>query len=96
MVKKSTVILAIFAMLAFGACTCWAYTVSQWPVPGIPNAVFGPGPGAFAPGDGGYGGYGPYGGYGAYGGYSGYGYPGYYGGYYGGYGRGYYGRGWGR
>ena len=44
MVKKSTVIFTIVAMLAFGACTCWGYTVSQWPVPGIPNTVFCPGP----------------------------------------------------
>ena len=44
MVKKSTVIFTILAMLAFGACTCWGYTVSQWPVPGIPNTVFCPGP----------------------------------------------------
>lgn len=44
MVKKSTVILTILALLAFGACTCWGYTVSKWPVPGIPNTVFGPDP----------------------------------------------------
>jgi len=44
MVKKSTVIFTILAMLAFGACTCWGYTVSQWPVPGIANTVFCPGP----------------------------------------------------
>ena len=42
MVKKSTIIFTILAMLAFGACTCWGYTVSQWPVPGIPNTVYGP------------------------------------------------------
>src|SRR5208283_5979 len=82
MVKKSIIILTILAMLAFGACMCWGYTVSQWPVPGIPNEVFGPG--SVMPGNGGYGGYG---GYGLYG------YPGYYGGYYGGYGTGHYGRG---
>jgi hypothetical protein len=94
MVKKSTIIFAILAMLAFGACTCWGYTVSKWPVPGIPNEVFGPG---FAvPGNGGYGGYGGYSGYGGYGGYSGYGGYGWYGypGYYGGYGGGYDGQGW--
>ena len=85
MVKKSTIIFTILAMLAFGACTCWGYTVSQWPVPGIPNTVFGTD--SVVPG---YGGYGEYGGYGGYGAYGGYGYPGYYGGY----GRGYYGRGW--
>jgi|GEM_PF-2698297 len=44
MVKKSTLIFAILALLAFGACTCWGYTVSRWPAPGIPNTVFGPGP----------------------------------------------------
>ena len=43
MVKKSTVIFAILALLAFGACACWGYTVTQWPVPGIPNTVFGAG-----------------------------------------------------
>ncbi|MGB6066794.1 MAG: hypothetical protein WBG50_18470 [Desulfomonilaceae bacterium] len=89
MVKKFTIIFAILAMLAFGACTCWGYTVSKWPAPGIPNTVYGPG--SAVPG---YGGYGGYDGYAGYGGYSGYGYPGYYGGYYGGNGRGYYGRGW--
>jgi len=88
MVKKFTVIFTILAMLAFGACTCWGYTVSQWPVPGIPNTAFGPDsvvPGHYQtnpnqiPLD--YGGW--------------YGYPaGNYGGYYGGYGRGYHGRGW--
>ena len=49
MVKKSTVIFTILALLAFGACTCWGYTVSQWPVPGIPNTVYGPGT-VFGPG----------------------------------------------
>ena len=44
MVKKSTVIFIILGLLAFGACTCWGYTVSQWPVPGIPNTSFGAGP----------------------------------------------------
>ncbi len=47
MVKRSTVILTI-AMLALGVSTCWGYTVSQWPVPGIPNAVFCPGPNTLA------------------------------------------------
>jgi len=88
MVKKSTIIFTILAMLAFGACTCWGYTVSKWPVPGIPNEVFGP-PGPVVPGNGGY-----QGGYGGYGGYGWSGYPGYYGGYQGGYGTGYYGPGW--
>jgi hypothetical protein len=49
MVKKSTIIFTILALLAFGACTCWSYTVSQWPVPGIPNTVYGPGT-VFGPG----------------------------------------------
>jgi hypothetical protein len=88
MVKKSTIVFAILAMLAFGACTCWGYTVTQWPAPGIPNTVFGPGS-AVVPGHGGYGAYGAYGGYGWHG------YPGYHGGHYGGYGMGHYGRGWG-
>ncbi len=91
MVKKSAVIFTILAILVFGACICWGYTVSQWPVPGIPNTVFGAG---LAPGHGGYGGYPGYGGYGGYPGYAGYGYPGSYGGYYGSYGPGYYGQGW--
>lgn len=95
MVKKSTVIFAMLAMLAFGACTCWAYTVSQWPVPGIPNTTFGPD--SVMPQGGYAGGYGGYGAYGYPGYYGGYGYPGsYYGGYYGGYGMGNPGRGWGR
>jgi len=95
MVKKSTIIFTILAVLAFGACTCWGYTVSKWPVPGIPNTVFGPG--SDMPGQGPYGPYGPYG-PGAYGGHGGYGYgsPGYYGGHYGGFGSDYYGPGWGR
>jgi hypothetical protein len=96
MVKKSIIFFAILAMLAFGACTCWAYTVTKWPVPGIPNTVFGPG--SDVPGPSGYGPYGPgaYGGYGGFGGYGGYGHPGYYGGYPGGFGSDYYGQSWGR
>jgi hypothetical protein len=78
MIKKSTIIFAILAILALGACTCWGYTVTQWPVPGIPNTVYGPGSAVL--GNGGYGGYGEYGVYG---------HPGYYGNY----GRGYYGLG---
>ncbi len=61
MVKKSTIIFTILAMLAFGACTCWGYTVSKWPVPGIPNKVFGPGSGGAWYRCAGYGGYGGYG-----------------------------------
>ncbi len=91
MVKKSIIMFAILAMLAFGACACWGYTVTQWPAPGIPNTVFGPGSAGL-----GNAGYGEYGAYGAYGPYGGYGYPVYYGGHYGGYGPGYNGRGWNR
>jgi hypothetical protein len=90
MVKRSTIIIAVLAMLAFGACTCWGYTVSRWPVPGIPNTVFSPAD-SVMPGSVGYGGYG-YPGY--YGGYHGGYYGGYQGGQYGGYDRGYQGRGW--
>jgi hypothetical protein len=94
MFKKSTVVFSILALLTFGACTSWAYTVSQWPAPGIPNTVYGPGSanlgsaghGAAMPGNMGYGGQGGYGVYGAQP------YPGNYGAY----GGGYYGRGWGR
>ncbi|AFM25309.1 hypothetical protein [Desulfomonile tiedjei] len=88
MIKKSIMIFAVLAMLAFGACTCWAYTASKWPVPGIPNTVFGPG--SAMPGNTAYGAYGGYDGYGGYGSYGWYGYPGHYGAH----GRGYYGRGW--
>jgi hypothetical protein len=85
MVKKCTVIFSILAMMAFGAYTCWGYTATKWPVPGIPNTVYGPG--SAMPGNIGYGGYSGYGEYGWYG------YPGNYGGQYGGYGRGNYGYG---
>ena len=88
MAKKSTLIFTILAMLAFGACTCWGYTVSQWPVPGIPNTVYGTG--LAGPGQGGYDMYGGSAGYGQYGWY---GYPGYYGQGFGAYGPGYHGRG---
>lgn len=40
MVKKTAVILGILAMLAIGCGISWGYTVSKWPVPGIPNAVY--------------------------------------------------------
>lgn len=40
MVKKTAVILGILAMLAVGAGMSWGYTVSKWPVPGIPNTTF--------------------------------------------------------
>jgi len=43
MVRKSAVIFGILAMLAVGASMSWGYTVTQWPVPGIPNEVFCPG-----------------------------------------------------
>jgi len=49
MVKKTAVILGILAMLAIGAGMSWGYTVSKWPVPGIPNTTFQPG-GACLPG----------------------------------------------
>jgi hypothetical protein len=94
MVKKSTLIFTVLAMLAFGACTCWGYTATQWPVPGIPNTVYGPGSASI--GNAGYGEYGQYGGYGGYGAHGGYVYPGYTGGYNSGYGTGYDVRGWGR
>lgn len=83
MVKQSTIIFTVLAMLTFGACTCWGYTVTQWPPAGIPNTVYGPGaaalgsagPGAMMPGYGTPGTAGPgwYGNPGAYGGYGGYG-----------------------
>lgn len=41
MVKKSAVILGILATVIIGAGLSWGYTVSQWPVPGIPNTTFG-------------------------------------------------------
>ena len=40
MVKKTAVILGVLAMLAIGCGMSWGYTVSQWPVPGIPNTVY--------------------------------------------------------
>ncbi len=97
MIKKSIIVFMILTIAAFGACACWGYTVSQWPAPGIPNTVYGPGsaslgyngPGSFMPGNVGYGGYG---GYNTHGGGGWYGYPGSYGGY----GGGYHGQGWGR
>jgi len=49
MVKKSTVILGILAVLAMSAGLSWGYTVSKWPIPGIPNEVFDPA-GACLPG----------------------------------------------
>jgi len=46
MVKKSTVILGILAIVVVSAGMSWGYTVSQWPTVGspIPNVVFQPGP----------------------------------------------------
>jgi len=46
MVKKSAIILGILAMLTVGAGMSWSYTVTQWPVPGIPNQFF---PGGASP-----------------------------------------------
>ncbi len=43
MVKKSAVILGVLAVLVAGAGISWGYTVSQWPVPGIPNTTWGGG-----------------------------------------------------
>ncbi|MGB9615980.1 MAG: hypothetical protein ACP5LD_08095 [Desulfomonilaceae bacterium] len=43
MVKKSAVILGILATVLMGAGLSWGYTVSQWPVPGIPNTTWGGG-----------------------------------------------------
>jgi hypothetical protein len=40
MVKKTAVILGILAMLAISCGISWGYTVSKWPVPGIPNTVY--------------------------------------------------------
>jgi hypothetical protein len=40
MVKKSAVILGVLAILTIGVGMSWGYTVTQWPVPGIPNTVF--------------------------------------------------------
>jgi hypothetical protein len=45
MVKKSTVLLGILAIVVVSAGMSWGYTVSQWPCcPAIPNVVFQPGP----------------------------------------------------
>jgi hypothetical protein len=44
MVKKSIVVFAILALSAFGVGASRAYTVNQWPAPGIPNTVYGPAP----------------------------------------------------
>jgi hypothetical protein len=41
MVKKSVVILGILATRVISAGMSWGYTVSQWPVPGIPNTTWG-------------------------------------------------------
>ena len=43
MVKKSVVTLGILAMVTLGFGMSWGYTVSSWPVPGIPNTTFGGG-----------------------------------------------------
>jgi hypothetical protein len=40
MVKKSAVILGVLAIMTIGVGMSWGYTVTQWPVPGIPNTVF--------------------------------------------------------
>ena len=43
MVRKSVVALGILAVLTLGVGMSWGYTVSSWPVPGIPNTTFGGG-----------------------------------------------------
>ncbi len=43
MVRKSVVALGILAMVTLGFGMSWGYTVSSWPVPGIPNTTFGGG-----------------------------------------------------
>lgn len=43
MVRKSVVALGILAVLTLGVGMSWSYTVSSWPVPGIPNTTFGGG-----------------------------------------------------
>lgn len=43
MVRKSVVALGILAVLTLGVGMSWSYTVSSWPVPGIPNTCFGGG-----------------------------------------------------
>jgi len=40
MVKKSSVILGVLAIMTMCVGMSWGYTVTQWPVPGIPNTVF--------------------------------------------------------
>lgn len=40
MVKKSAVILGVLAIMVCSVGMSWGYTVSQWPVPGIPNTVY--------------------------------------------------------
>ncbi len=45
MVKKSTVLLGVLAIVVVSAGMSWGYTVSQWPVPGIPGTSYQPGPG---------------------------------------------------
>ncbi len=40
MVKRLAVILGILAMLTMAAGLSWGYTVSKWPAPGVPNAVY--------------------------------------------------------
>jgi len=44
MVKKLALILGLLAILTMSAAVCWGYTVSRWPVPGIPNTVYCGGP----------------------------------------------------
>ncbi|MGC8660743.1 MAG: hypothetical protein ACP5U1_16895 [Desulfomonilaceae bacterium] len=43
MVRKSVVALGILAAIMMAAGVSWGYTVSKWPVPGIPNTTYLPG-----------------------------------------------------
>jgi len=43
MVKKAAVILGILAVVVMSAGISWGYTVSRWPVPGIPVMTWGDG-----------------------------------------------------
>jgi hypothetical protein len=43
MVKKAAVILGILAVVVMSAGISWGYTVSRWPVPGIPTLTWGDG-----------------------------------------------------
>ena len=40
MVKRIAVILGVLAIVTMGVGMSWGYTVSKWPAPGVPNAVY--------------------------------------------------------